>query len=413
MRILITTGYQNVIGGLEKYVHVTIPGLLARGHAAALLHGNPYQAHVDAIVEPGGRVPTWCVSELGMKAALDSVSRWKPDVVYFHGLDVAESITMERALIEAYPVVFYAHNYDRTCATGRKVYSSPEPQCCTRTLGPMCRVLHYPRRCGGLNPATMLQDYRRHTDLNVLLPRHRAVLVASTHMYAEFRRHGVDARQLHLVPLPVTDSNSETLQPRQVNGNILFVGRLTDVKGVDYLLGAVPQAADLLQRPLTVTIAGDGPERSRLERLANSLRVSVNFTGWVSTQTKLELMSTAGLLAVPSVWPEPFALVGVEAGSVGLPAVGYAVGGIPDWLIPGETGELASANPPRATALAEAIHRALASAEHYKTLSTGAWAHSKKYTLERHLAALEPILAAAAAEQSGSRFETQPCALRV
>ena len=45
---------------------------------------------------------------------------------------------------------------------------------------------------------------------------------------------------------------------------------------------------------------------------------------------------------MPSVWPEPFGLVGIEAGCVGLPAAGFGVGGIPDWLRPGETGELAS-----------------------------------------------------------------------
>ncbi|MGA2216372.1 MAG: hypothetical protein ABSH31_24080, partial [Bryobacteraceae bacterium] len=78
----------------------------------------------------------------------------------------------------------------------------------------------------------------------------------------------------------------------------------------------------------------------------------------------------------------------------GVPAVGFAVGGIPDWLIPGQSGELAAGNPPTVEGLAEAIVRAFADPVHYQKLRAGAWEMSKKFGLDTHLAELERVLRA-------------------
>jgi glycosyltransferase involved in cell wall biosynthesis len=171
------------------------------------------------------------------------------------------------------------------------------------------------------------------------------------------------------------------------------------VKGVDYLIRAIPEATARLGRALSLTVAGDGAERGKLQELASRLQVNVDFVGWVDNQQKLQLMQAADLLALPSLWPEPFGLVGIEAGSVGLPAVGYAVGGIPDWLIAGESGELAPGDPPSATGLAEAIVRALADPQHYEKLRRGAWQTAQRFTMESHLAELESVLSAETASE--------------
>jgi glycosyltransferase involved in cell wall biosynthesis len=224
-----------------------------------------------------------------------------------------------------------------------------------------------------------------------------AILVASRHMYGEFQRHGVPSSRLHLVPLPSPVEDSLRLQPlEKVPGNrILFSGRLTDIKGGEHLIGAVAIAARKLDRPLTLQIAGDGPQKEQLRNLAGRLGVSVEFTGWLDCQQMLDRMREASLLAVPSVWPEPFGLVGVEAAGLGLPAVGYAVGGVTDWLISGESGELAPGDPPTVQALADAIVRALSDARHYNRLCVGAWRNAARFRLDQHLARLEPILASA------------------
>jgi glycosyltransferase involved in cell wall biosynthesis len=394
MRVLIATAHRNLVGGVEKYLHAVIPGLLDRGHDLGLLYEYPSDAKWERIDPADGSLSTWCLAEAGHQTALRSVAEWKPDIVYSQGLAGPQSVTVENALLDAFPVVLYVHNYDRTCASGRKCYGFPQPKTCTRQLGPMCLVLHYPRRCGGLNPVHMWNQYQRHTQLNARLSDHQAILVASTHMHREIERHGINSDKLHLVPLPNTEVSPGPIPPgpKYMTGNILFVGRLTDIKGVHYLIQAIPKAASKLNRPLRLTVAGDGPEQSRLQNLADRLGVSVEFVGWVQTPQKADLMRHADLLAVPSLWPEPFGLVGIEAGCLGLPAVGYANGGIPDWLVSGETGELAPSDPPTVDGLSDAIVRALASGEHHARLCLGAWKLAQRFTLEKHLAQLEPLL---------------------
>jgi glycosyltransferase involved in cell wall biosynthesis len=165
-------------------------------------------------------------------------------------------------------------------------------------------------------------------------------------------------------------------------------GRFTALKGGDLLLEATRKAAGQLGRPLALLFAGEGPEGANWQWRATRLGVDARFLGWCSPERLAELRVEADLLAVPSVWPEPFGLVGIECGCVGLPAVGFAVGGIPDWLIPGRSGEAAPA-PPTADGLASAIVRALADPVYHYRLCVGAWEVASRFTLSRHLDILE------------------------
>jgi len=400
MRILIATTHRDLVGGVERYLQTLMPGIQNRGHEISLLHEYQTNGTADTIDAPARPLSSWCLAELGENAALTRVAQWKPDIVYSHGL---KAMGMEGALLDSYRTVLYAHNYYGTCPTGQKCYSSPAARPCARRSGPMCLVLHYPRRCGGLNPLTMLRMYQQNSRFQRRLPDYAAILVASRHMFREYEQHGVSARKLHLVSLPNSDGAEPQPESRAGQGpgtRLLFVGRLTKVKGGSNLIEAIPRAAAKLGRPLTLMVAGDGPERQGLENLAQRLDVRATFAGWVDAERKRDLMRDADLLVVPSLWPEPFGLVGVEAGSLGLPAAGYAVGGVPDWLIPGRSGELAPGEPPTVEGLADAIVRAIADPAHYAKLCRGAWETAAKLTLGSHLADLEPILESAVREGS-------------
>ena len=390
MRILIATLSRDLIGGVEKYLQSVIPALLGRGHSIGIVYeypSNPEQAGIDSSLD----VRSWCASELGVESTLQSIRDFAPQVVYSQGLD---NEALEQALLGRYLTVFYAHTYWGTCVSGRKCHSLPRLEPCGRRLGIACLAHYYPRRCGGLNAATMWKLFQIQTRRKARLPQYEAVLAASRHMLREYERHGVSPERLHLVALPIGDASHEAAEaPSRVPGHrILFAGRLMDVKGVDYLLRAMPRAQAKLERSLHLTIAGDGPARAKLERMARDMGIAAEFTGWVASHGRSELMRNSALLAVPSLWPEPFGMVGVEAGRLGMPAVGFAVGGIPDWLISGETGELAPGDPPTVEGLADAIVRALADPEHYRKLCAGAWRKASEFSLERHISQLELIL---------------------
>ena len=392
MRILIATSSRSVVGGVETYLQRLIPELTTRWHEVAILYEHRPAGEGDLVDPPGSRIPIWYWPDLVNNAAVwEEIARWKPDIVYSHCPD---SLPMERALLENYRCILHVHNYWGTCISGRKCHDFPRPRACNRHFGVGCLAQYFPRRCGGRNPLTAFKMFQKHTERKSRLSSYSKILISSTHMQREYEQHGVEAEKLRLVPYPLTDASLEVMPylPKDVDGSLLFAGRLTDLKGVDYLIRAVPLAARRLNRDLTLTVMGDGLERNRLESLAQQLGVAAQFVGWLAGDQKLAVMRESNLLVVPSRWPEPFGLVGIEAGSLGVPAAAYALGGIPDWLVPGLNGELAPADPPTVEGLADAIVTALHDPDHYARLSRGAWEYSRQFTMDQHLNQLESAL---------------------
>jgi glycosyltransferase involved in cell wall biosynthesis len=391
MRILIATSHRNLVGGVEKYLQEILPCLTKRGHQLALLYEYRFDPAKERIDAPELGIPCHGVAEAGFDAGLQFVRDWKPDLVYSQGLDAAD---LQSALLNEYPTVLYAHNYVGTCVSGEKCHSFPTPRPCDREFGPACLGLYYPRRCGGLNPLTMWQMFRRAAVSHGHLPEYAAILVASEHMRREYERHGVhpDKIDLAALPNPHEDAQFRPAARTASRSKLLFVGRLTQLKGAGEMLRAIPLAEKKLGRPLTVTVAGDGPERESLQEFARRNQLRAEFPGWVQTPQKLDLMEQADLLVVPSLWPEPFGLVGIEAGAHGLPAVAYNVGGIPDWLIAGYSGEHAPGHPPTVEGLANAIQRALSDPSHFSDLCRGAREVSGRFTLAAHVTKLESTL---------------------
>jgi glycosyltransferase involved in cell wall biosynthesis len=391
VRILIAAYHRNLIGGTEKYLQALIPGLLQHGHQVAFLYEKPFDPARESVTPSEHPVPSYCLAEEGLDSMLRSIAEWRPDIVYSQGLEAGD---LEDALLDTYPTALFAHGYYGTCATGSKCHAFPRFRPCSRRFGPACLILHYPRRCGGLLPVDALRIYRRQSQRNARLKDYETILVASNHMRSEYLRHGVSPDRIRIAPLPLISNDVEIFPSHSglPHGRILLMGRLTRSKGGHYLIPAIARASRKLGRSLVLTVAGDGPERGRLEDDARKFQVTAEFVGWIDARRKEEVLGATDLLAVPSLWPEPFGLVGIEAGAWGVPAVGYAVGGIPDWLIPGETGELAPGDPPAVDGLADAIARALENPEHHARLRRGARQLALRFTLEAHLTKLELAL---------------------
>lgn len=144
--------------------------------------------------------------------------------------------------------------------------------------------------------------------------------------------HGVDVT--HFRPDP-------TLSRQPV---VLFVGRLTEKKGGEYLIRAMAQVQTILPDTELVMI-GDGPLRSELETLAAKQLRRYQFLG-VQPQTVVkDWMNRARLLATPSVTAaqgdsEGLPNVVLEAQAMALPVVSTLHAGIPEAVIHGETGFL-------------------------------------------------------------------------
>jgi glycogen synthase len=137
---------------------------------------------------------------------------------------------------------------------------------------------------------------------------------------------------------------------------VLFVGRITDQKGIFHLLEAAP----LMPPGVQVVLCASAPDTPEIEeRLRRAVPAPGNVV-WINAMVPLEdvvqLYSHAAVFACPSVY-EPFGLINLEAMACETPVVASAVGGILEVVQDGETGLLVP--PARPAELASAIRRLL------------------------------------------------------
>ena len=268
------------MGGVESHLRFLLPALAPRVGAVALLTRESGDPGPDGVPTAGVEwLPVSGDTPGDLSAA---AAAWKPDVVYSHGFGPPE---YEAALVARFPTAVFMHNHGGLCVSGTKCHAFPVPQPCTRTLGPGCLALWYPRRCGGLNPLVAVRRYRTEVRRLGTLKAARAVVVASQHMVGEMIRNGVSADRVHLLPLFPAGSSPDPLPPsvRAATGRILYVGRIVATKGWSHLLAALPVASKQLGRPLTLVVAGDGPDRQKFESESRRRGVPAEFLGWIDT----------------------------------------------------------------------------------------------------------------------------------
>jgi glycosyltransferase involved in cell wall biosynthesis len=162
------------------------------------------------------------------------------------------------------------------------------------------------------------------------------LLVTTPYMKEMLLCNGFPEDKVQVLPLfaedwGVTGSNDERI--------ILYAGRLAKEKGVIHFLHMLKG----LTCSYKAIIAGDGPQRDECENLVNimGLDKKVEFTGFLNRDQIKDYFAKAMVVVVPSLWPEPFCLVGLEAMACSKPVVAYASGGIPSWLRDNYNGYLA------------------------------------------------------------------------
>jgi glycosyltransferase involved in cell wall biosynthesis len=298
-----------------------------------------------------------------------------PDVVHLHQVDDPEIV---RALRARAPVVISAHGY--TACTSGVYYFEPGHEC-TRGHGLGCIPNLTARGCAHTRyPKTLPRRFLNATRGLTALRRADLAVSYSSSVDRHLAANGIGRRAV--VPY------FPTMTPAPGSGHadrrrVVFAGRLVRPKGVDVLIRA---ACDV---DAEFVICGDGRLHDELQALAVSLGVEqrIRFRRWLDPDDLAEELGNASVVVMPSVWPEPFGLVGIEALAAGRPAIASWTGGIVDWLDDGVSG--LGVPPGDAPSLARALNELLADPQRQRAMGVaGSEAVAARFSPERHLAAL-------------------------
>lgn len=354
MRLALLTDDWHPTGGVASYVRLVAPALARAGHEVLVLHAG-HDSASDSLPGVSVRGILGAFRDFGpaanavaARAVTDALQAFGADVAHVHANN---NLPLGDAVCALLPTVKTIHALD-LCPSGSKFHFATG-HTCTYVTGAMCLPRQVYLRCTlSKRPNVIWRQQQRTRGANAQLRQYREVITASEYIRQLAIDNGVPADRLSVIPYYTT-------APVDVSAargrSVLFVGRLTPEKGLDLLLKALSRVAG----DWHLTVVGDGigmaKERARVAAMRLSDRVT--FRGWLLDEALTDAYRDAAVVVVPSRWPEPFGIVGIEAMAFARPVVAFGVGGIPEWLNDGEGGFLVE--PQSVARLAERITQLL------------------------------------------------------
>jgi len=326
--LIFTESFWPYIGGVAVMAAELLPELRRCGHELRLIAPHDYLRLPDEDVFAGMqivRVPLLAAlkaRDIGALAKIaDTVTRvkrdFRPDLVHVNSVGLNAWLHLQTAPVAAGPVLVSIHQLrfamvtERDSLQGRCLRAADLVTCCSGHL------------CG--------------------LIRER------------LPKLGARCRVVHN---ELRDSGEEPVREASEEPTVLCVGRLDPAKGFDLAIHALAKLHG--RHPeIRLLLAGDGPERDALERLAGRLgiRDRIDFLGGISPSRVPALLAGASLFLMPSR-REGLPLAAIEASLAAVPIVAAEVGGIPELIEAGRTGLLVP--PEDSSALADAMALVLA-----------------------------------------------------
>jgi glycosyltransferase involved in cell wall biosynthesis len=410
MRILHVNKFLYRRGGAEGYMLDVAARQRAQGHEVRVWGMDHPENDADHVLGPLPSyvefepAPDGAVERLRLagrmiwsreaKAALGSaLDAWRPDVVHCHNIyhQLSPSV-LAAAEQRRIPVVLTMHDYKLACPT-YQFLDKGEP--CTACVdgGPWQAAR---RACkDGSRAASGIASLEvwLHRRFQAYDPVGRFIS-PSRFLADQIARAGVYPDRLVVLD-NLTDVDGTEPQAAPGRGAV-FAGRLSFEKGVDTLIRAVGEVAGVVPGPV-LEVAGDGPDRRDLERLADEVAPGqVRFHGRLAKAELMALVRRAAVSVVPSRWHENQPLSVLESFASGVPVVATDMGGLPELVRDGETGWVVERDDP--VQLGKALLEALGDVEEaHRRGRTARRLAEERFAPGVHLAALTEIYAAAGA----------------
>lgn len=379
MKVLLLHNRYQLAGGEDGVVKAEKLLLEANNHEVSLL-----EVSNQDITNAWDKVTT-AVSAIYSYSAKEQVSkeiiRFRPDIVHVHNFFPLLSPSIYDACQQyGLPVVQTLHNYRLACPKAMPFRDGKVCEDCIGELIPWPSIVHGCYRNSRLQSSVVTAMLTWHRLRNTWQERVDAYIVFTEFQKEKMVQAGLPREKILVKPNFVFSPNF-IAQSNQQDDYLLFVGRLSEEKGISILIDAYIEQN--LRVPLK--IVGDGPLRQRLQAKVHNSDYAhvIEFLGFQDKSVVLSLMQHANLLVFPSIWYEGFPLAIAEAFACGLPVLVPKLGGLTEIVEYGVNGLYFEAG--NSHDLAEKIKWVTTRRDVILTLSKGALSSYKtKYSSEEN-----------------------------
>lgn len=335
MRILQICDYYEPLGGTEQYVLNISNALEDLGHEIIIVYGIQSDNTLDhknrhEYFLPSLMMSKGLINETEHAILYNIISRHNPDIAYFHNVPNYEII---RSCSKRVKTARYIHDHRIFCPKGDKMFLIGG-NTCDFPVTIKCYLNSFWRGClhpfPNISLPLIANKKRGFNELKKI-----QLIVASQYMKECLIYNGFSSSCIEVIPYFCSFDRKKAVE---FNDFVFFAGRLIKQKGVKYLIKSIPYWPEQLH----LKIAGDGPLEKKLKLLAKKIGVfqKIQFLGSLPNNKIQEYYESCLLTVVPSIWDEPFGIVGLEAMYCQKPIVAFNAGGITDWLKDGLNGFL-------------------------------------------------------------------------
>jgi len=348
MKVLFCNKYNYRFSGTEVHLFELMDLLRSQGHEVALFSmsdprggDTPYDQHfvphIDfkgkasvgrKVLQAGHAIYSW----QARRRLRAMIREFRPDVAHVRNIyhHLSPSILWELKK-QNVPVVYHLNDFKLLCPSYNMVSQGESCEDCKggafwHALRPQCYT--------GLGArATLATEAYVHRWMGTYRKCVDVFLAPSEFVRTKFTEHGWDSRKFEVLP-HFQEVHTTTDFPADVPA--LYFGRLSAEKGVADLLHAMA-----INREMRLIVAGDGPDRGRLERLAASLELTnVEFVGHQSAGERDQLISRSMFTVLPSHAYETLGKTILESYAEGRAVIATDTGSRRELVDHGKTGLL-------------------------------------------------------------------------
>lgn len=348
MRILLVNKFHYLRGGSEKYYFELAQLLKSKGHTVGFFSmkheenittGDPEYFVEEIDLNTGSKLKALDViySQENKRLMAKALEEFKPDIVHINNFQRQLSASIIDAIKEKnIPIVMTAHDLNPICPASIMLYNGEVCDDCITKGYAQC----IKKKCvkGSTLKSTLGVMEKKYYDFHKVFRKIDCIISPS-----EFNKNQlVNGKLKYNEIIALHNFVNESERNDYVLGDYAFyLGRLSKEKGILNLIEAI---GDIPNAKLL--IAGDGPERERIEAYISEHKLDGRITllGYQNQDSIHKYITNSRFVVIPSICNENCPYSVLEAMEIGKPIVASRIGGIPELIADGENGYLYKAD---------------------------------------------------------------------